>query len=304
MNLPFISIAIATYNGSKYLSKQLDSVLQQTYTNLEIIIVDDYSTDDTVKILENYQDSRIKLYQNSQNLGLLKTFSRAIELSHGEYVALCDQDDIWLPHKIETIINHIGDNLLIHSDAKLIDKEDHVIGNSHFAYAKRKDKNTFIDYLISNNVTGCTCLFSKKLKELALPFPEYFYSHDHYLGLVASFYGKIKLLDEPLILYRQHGANAIGAKRPSFEQFFIECKKKADSYDSMLKLPQFQNNPDIILFRDYRKALAEKESLTWRQIKALLKIKSGYKLFGYYYIMRYIPRVIAEVFYAFKVSVI
>lgn len=294
-----VSVALATYNGAKYLSSQLDSILKQNYKNIEIIIVDDASSDNTLEIIESYQQTNknITLYKNDKNLGLLRTFEKAINLSSGDFIALCDQDDIWLPNKIEILLHNIGENLLIHSDAKLINADNNIIGESHFALAKRKDKSGFIDYLVSNNVTGCTCMFSNKLKELAVPFPEYFYSHDHYLALVASYYGTIKLLDEPLILYRQHGNNVIGAKRPNFENFFLECKKKFESYDAMLALPQFSQNQSLQLFRDYRYAIYKKKSLSRSNSLKLLKLKNGYKLFVYYGILVFTPKIIAKFVY-------
>lgn len=300
-----VSIALATYNGAKYLNQQLDSILNQTYTNIEIIIVDDASNDGTTQIIESYQQTHknIRFHQNDKNLGLLRTFEKAINLSTGDFIALCDQDDIWLPNKIETLLANIDDNLLIHSDAKLIDESNNIIGESHFALAKRRDKYIFSDYVVSNNVTGCTCLFSKKLKELALPFPEYFYSHDHYLALVASFYGQIKLINEALILYRQHGNNVIGAKRPQFADFYLECKKKSESYASMLKLSKFKSNKELQLFRDYRHAIYKRQALSLPDILKLLKTRNGYKLFAYYSVLVFMPSNLAKFIYNFYIKI-
>ena len=131
-NQGLISIAMATYNGGQYLSEQLDSIVNQTYTNIEIVIVDDDSKDNTVEIIKSYQQKYkfIKLYQNPTNLGIVKSFEKAISLCNGDYIALSDQDDVWLPHKLEELVNKIGSSLLIYSDAILVDSNMQVIANS------------------------------------------------------------------------------------------------------------------------------------------------------------------------------
>jgi glycosyltransferase involved in cell wall biosynthesis len=110
MQLPLVSIAMCTYNGAKFMAKQLESIINQTYKNLEIVIVDDRSTDDTVAIVEQFakNDERIKFYQNETNLGFNKNFEKAVNLTTGDYISISDQDDIWLPTKIEDLLNAIA----------------------------------------------------------------------------------------------------------------------------------------------------------------------------------------------------
>ncbi len=243
-----ISIAMATYNGSLYIPSQLDSIINQTHKNIEIIIVDDCSSDDTVSIILQYQKqhTNIKLIQNQTNMGVVKTFAQAISLCEGDYIALSDQDDVWFSNKLEKLLANIGDNLLIHSDAVLVDDNMQVIANSNITQTKKdRYKAEFVDYLISTSVTGCTALFPKKLLDLALPIPDGFYIHDHYLAIVASFYGTVKFLDEPLVYYRQHGNNAIGASRLSFDKFLQNCQVVAGSYNLLLSMPAFKSNFSI-----------------------------------------------------------
>lgn len=296
-----ISVAMATYNGNEYLAKQLNSIVNQTYKNIELIIVDDCSTDNTVELIKQYQQkySYILLVQNPVNVGLVKTFEKALKLCNGDYIALADQDDIWFLNKLQVLIENIADNFLIHSDAILIDKSDATIAGSHFDAAKKRNKLTFVDYLISNNVTGCTCMFSKQLVKLALPIPEGFYAHDHYLALIASYYGKVKLIDKPLVYYRQHGNNVIGAARPKFNQFFIECKKKSDSYNLLLTKEVFRDNHQIELLRDYRLSIYKQKWQSKFSFFRLLKLKSGLKLVCYYFFLVTTPRPVAETFYNF-----
>ncbi|HEX5711258.1 MAG TPA: glycosyltransferase family 2 protein [Sulfuricurvum sp.] len=208
-----ISIAMATYNGEKFIAEQLDSILSQSYGNLEIIICDDHSTDSTPAILKNYamQDGRIKVFFNAENLGLVKNFEIALSLCGGEYIALADQDDIWEKEKIATLLQEIGDCALIHSDASLIDGEGKLLAPSYSRYSRKILGKDIYSYLLHNNVTGCTALFSRKLLEYALPFPDHIFVHDWWLTLCAYKFGGITYIDEPLIRYRQHGCNQIGA---------------------------------------------------------------------------------------------
>jgi len=122
-NIPLVSIVLCTYNGEKYLQAQLDSLIDQTYKNVEIIIVDDCSKDNTRSILLNYQSLYpfIKVFLNSENIGFNKNFAKAIGLTGGEFVAICDQDDIWDLNKLEELKENIADKGVIFSNSRLID---------------------------------------------------------------------------------------------------------------------------------------------------------------------------------------
>ena len=132
MSQPVVSIALCTYNGEQFLKKQIDSLLNQTYSNLQIIICDDASQDDTKAILEDYSDSRIKKIFNHKNIGYIKNFEQAINLCKGDFIALCDQDDIWKPEKIETMLNSIDDAWLLFCDSELIDEQDNLLHKKTF----------------------------------------------------------------------------------------------------------------------------------------------------------------------------
>ena len=125
-----VSIAMATYNGAKYLREQLDSICAQTINDYELIVCDDCSTDDTYAILKEYalKDARIRVYKNEVNLGFKKNFEKAISLCKGEYIALSDQDDIWYNNHLEILLNNIGDNILACADEELVDYSGHYLG--------------------------------------------------------------------------------------------------------------------------------------------------------------------------------
>ena len=283
---PLISVAMATYNGEKYLRAQLDSILAQSYPVYEIVIVDDGSNDQTCAVIESYSVKcpQIQFLRNLINQGVTKSFLRALQNTSGEYIAFCDQDDVWLPNKLERLIAEIGDNLLIHCDAKLVDENLAIISNSYFSETKDATLHTFEDYLISNNVTGCCGLIHREL--LDVTFPSYFYVHDHYFALVAAFYQRIKYLPEALVLYRQHGTNVIGGARGGFEVFLNECHKKSLSYNSLLSIDFLsRQQTEIKLMRDYREAIATGKWFGIGNLFNLLRFPRGIKLAVFYVLL-------------------
>lgn len=214
MNNPLVSIALATYNGEKFLAEFLDSVYSQSYQNIEVIAIDDCSTDETAIILEKYKQTHgLKYKVNPKNLGFIKNFEKVLSLCSGEYIALADQDDIWFPEKIPTLLDNIGNHLLIHSDAILIDAEKNKIADSFTRFSNKKVRLTsFKNLLFYNNVTGCTSMIKKELIQKALPFPDKIIYHDWWLALVAAKYGNIQYLQEPFLYYRQHENISGGAE--------------------------------------------------------------------------------------------
>jgi glycosyltransferase involved in cell wall biosynthesis len=211
-----ISVAMATYNGEKYLREQIDSILCQTLPPDEIVICDDCSFDATQNIISAYQSRfpwLIRVVFNEKNLGYIKNFEKALKLCSGDIIALSDQDDVWLPNKLEILSKNIAQNLLIHSDAYQIDKNGDLLSATfNNAYNGQRD---FHDFLFSNSVTGCTCMLNKKILTLFDAFPSEI-PHDYYLALVAAYHNKLLYVNMPLTKYRQHESNVIadrGKKR-------------------------------------------------------------------------------------------
>ncbi len=202
---PLVSIALCTYNGAKYLQPLLDSVLEQTYKNIEIIIVDDCSTDATYSILAEYSEhnKNIHLYKNKHNLGFVGNFERALSYCNGDLIALCDQDDLWLPEKIELQVNAIGNNILIYHDSEFI-REDGVGLNKKmsdlFNFYRGDQPEVF---LLSNCVSGHSILLKKELIKYVLPLNKDLY-HDWWIAYVAANHGAIEYIPTCLVKYRQH----------------------------------------------------------------------------------------------------
>jgi glycosyltransferase involved in cell wall biosynthesis len=215
--------AIITYNGMKYLPEQLDSILAQTRAVSHIVISDDSSSDGTWDYVEKWAQQapvRVTLIRNEPGLGLIKNFEQAVSLVEADIIFSTDQDDIWLPHKVETmmaVFETQPDVLLVHSDAILIDGSGKELGSTLLTellvsererHAVRSGK-AFGIYARRNLVTGAAASFRKSLLELARPIPTILY-HDAWLAFMASAIGKVHLIDAPTIKYRLHGNNMVG----------------------------------------------------------------------------------------------
>lgn len=216
---------MATYNGEKYLGDQIDSILNQTIQDFELIVCDDCSTDNTWNILLDYQlhDKRIKCYRNEKNLGFKKNFEKAIGLCTGDYIALSDQDDVWTEEHLEVLFENIGENDLVGAGAFLSDKDGKPFEkeqNSHFrehisCFIKNKD-DWFFYLLHQNCFQGAASLFKKSLVKKALPIPENIQFHDYWLALIAASDGGFKYVDKKIFFYRQHGNNVTDNERLNF----------------------------------------------------------------------------------------
>jgi glycosyltransferase involved in cell wall biosynthesis len=209
-----LSIAMATYNGEKYIREQINSILQQTYQDFELIICDDCSTDSTWIILQEYEklDVRIHCYKNEQNIGFIKNFEKAISYCNGKYIALSDQDDIWTEDHLEILLNHKANFSLICSNAEYITSAGIRTGITTKDIGKLKYVDTNSDrqlfhLFFCNFVQGATVLFDKSLVNDALPIPEKIDFHDYWLALVAIINNGIKYINNITLLYRQHENN-------------------------------------------------------------------------------------------------
>lgn len=209
--LPMISIVMATYNGSLYLKAQIESVVAQSYPNIEIIVVDDCSTDATIQILESFQViyPDIKIIRNKHNLGYIKNFEKGCGLANGEYVALCDQDDYWHCDKIKNMQRAIGNYPMIYCDSVLCDEELMSMAVNISDRVNSIDFNNCLQQAVFCRIYGHATLIKKSFLQHALPFLAVI-PHDWWLCYMATFYGGIKYLPKQLVSYRQHEANIFG----------------------------------------------------------------------------------------------
>ncbi|WP_158994425.1 glycosyltransferase family 2 protein [Mucilaginibacter sp. L196] len=208
-NLPLVSIALCTYNGEKYLSQQIDTLLAQTYHNLEIIAVDDCSSDNTHNILLNYAKKYpgFTVYRNEINVGFLRNFETALGYCKGEYISFCDQDDLWHPNKVELTVAAIKDSQFVYHDSEFIDDDNNLMGKKMSDIFKFYRGDRPEPFLLDNCVSGHAMLVRRDLIKHALPFKKGFY-HDWWLAYVATNVGKIDFIPDCLVQYRQHkGSN-------------------------------------------------------------------------------------------------
>jgi len=224
---PTIDILLATYNGERYLSEQIQSLLDQTYAHWRLIIRDDGSMDDTLSIIYRYQNQYpqkiIVLEDGQANLGACRNFARLLEHSSADYVMFSDQDDVWLPAKIaltfekmKTMVEWYGNDvpLLVYTDMKVVDDRLSIISESFW---KNQAFNPAIGrslsrFLVSNVATGCTVMINKRLRDLSVPIPQEALMHDWWVGLIAVALGRTDYVAKATMLYRQHGTNVVGAK--------------------------------------------------------------------------------------------
>lgn len=214
MKVPCISIAMTTYNGEKYLREQLDSILRQSFTDWELVICDDCSKDSTRQILAEYagKDNRIKIFENDKNLGFKKNFEKAISLCNGDYIALSDQDDIWLPQHLQILLNIIGNKSASFGNSLLVDANNKSLNRmlneiDGFNWLPPENKILWHILFIHGPFQGAAALFKSSFVKRLLPIPEGCLYHDAWFASCACMEDGIAYTFEPILRYRQHGNN-------------------------------------------------------------------------------------------------
>jgi len=201
-----ISVCIATFNGEKYIRDQISSILGQLSQGDEIIITDDGSTDNTLEILEDFKDPRIKIHQNKNRLGPVYNFENALSKASNQYIFLADQDDIWNEKKIKTFKSYLSDYDVVVSDCSVVDNDLNITNPSF--YALRKSGKGLFKNFFQNSYLGCCMAFHRQVLKKALPFPPQLPMHDIWLGLVTELFFKSIFIEDKLILFRRHHLNA------------------------------------------------------------------------------------------------
>lgn len=199
-----ISVCMASYNGENFIKEQINSILNQLAEQDELIISDDGSTDKTLSIINEYRDDRIFVYHSGKR-SIIENFENSLKKAKGDIIFLTDQDDIWYPNKVNTIIPYLRKYDLVFSNASVFHSD---IGKTNLLYSKDVKRTGLFKNFIKNNYVGATMAFNRRVLNKALPFPKGIYMHDIWLAMIAEIIGKTKYLKEPLIYYRRHGDNA------------------------------------------------------------------------------------------------
>ncbi|MBE7172777.1 MAG: glycosyltransferase family 2 protein [Williamsia sp.] len=207
MEEPLVSIVVCTYNGERFIEDQLRSLLQQTYQHIEIIVSDDASSDGTVSLLSSYSSHpKCRVLLHKENVGFIKNFERGMAVATGTYIALCDQDDSWLPEKIQLLCQHIGDSSGVYCDSELINERGERLGKKISDIKHMYSGTDARGFVITNMVSGHALMIRREVLNRALPLPSSVF-HDEWLTVHATVLNGIRYVDKPLVLYRQHEKN-------------------------------------------------------------------------------------------------
>ena len=295
-----IEILLATYNGERFLPEQLESIINQSFTDYSILASDDNSSDCTFEILRSYESvlgEKIKVVQSNTH-SAKENFYNLLDMADAEYIALCDQDDFWESDRLKKSLEAIQrlekrygkeTPILVHSDLEIVDgnlnsqnkKMSELTGISEaIKYAKKESKylytisteKSFSRYLVENNITGNTVIINKALLDI-YKRPEVSFMHDWWLGLIAFTFGKVGFLNECRVKYRQHENNELGAKNP-MELRNIKKRNKQkirENYDCMFA----QVEEFLRLYKDELKKSRSADTYFARKyLNALVNMKS------------------------------
>lgn len=217
-----VSVCIATYNGEKFIKEQIESILCQLTPDDEIIISDDGSKDDTVRIVDSFHDHRIKVFINNGKHGVIFNFENALKQATGDYIFLCDQDDVWHDKKVKVCMGRLQKNILVVHNANIIDADGEIIEHSFFKI--KGSKPGYWNNIWRNSYLGCSMCFRKELLQYIFPIPKIIEMHDRWIGLIAQMHGSVYYEDECLIGYRVHGhnvSNSTGKSTNTLWQMFM-----------------------------------------------------------------------------------
>ena len=239
-----VDILLATYNSEKHIKTLLDSLLNQSYRDLRIIISDDCSTDSTAGILKEYEQKhkRLQVFYQQVNLGYIKNFEFLLCQSTGEYVCFADHDDFWYSTKVETMLNELIRHKvdLVYCDMRQIDENGKVLAQSYMTlkdFPKINGKNSMV-VAFRHFSTGCSQLFSSIVLKKMLPFKDCVIAHDWLSIFVASRASGIHFIPKPLMDYRLHSGNVYGGKT-TVENMIIAKAKYGKKYKGFLEYRKF-----------------------------------------------------------------
>lgn len=223
---PRVDILLSTYNGGRYLPELLASLAMQDYPNLGVLVRDDGSCDDTIALLHAFVAAHphlhVQLFLGEGNLGPARSFLELMKRSQATYFACADQDDVWHAGKVSSLVRALVEAetlqrgpvpMLAHCDLRVVDQGGGLIASSFWAFSELfPHRNRLRDLLVANTVTGCSMLVNRSARDLAVSVSASIYMHDRWLALICALAGRIVVVDEPLVDYRQHGGNVVGAR--------------------------------------------------------------------------------------------
>ena len=261
-----VNILMSTYNGQQFLAEQIRSIQDQSYTDWTLFIRDDGSSDNTKEILKDFehQDSRIHIIDSdkSDNLGVIKSFHKLVNHDRADYYFFSDQDDVWLPNKLELSLkeaqNYLADlPLMVYMDLKVVNQDLEIMTESMVKSQSHHANTELVQELTENTVTGGVAMINHALAEMWQETDDIL-MHDWYLALLASAFGNLVFIDQPGELYRQHSDNVLGARtlskrfkkwiRPHilFAVYWDLIKNSQKQARHLLQMPLSQSNRELI----------------------------------------------------------
>ena len=290
-----IAVLLASYNGRDYIEAQLDSILAQTAWDLKIIVSDDGSTDGTREFLEQYQryyPDRVFLKHRpdqgpwaalcSHMPRPARNFFWLMSQTDEDYILLSDQDDVWYPDKVEKLLERMrqvetaGKPALVFSDMEVVDEDLWQISPSFFAYSRCNPRRTSLaEILAENPVTGGSLMMNRPLLKLCSGMPRACFMHDWWISLCASCFGVISCVREPLSMYRQHGGNALGAKRTGSLEDLRERRRRQKEVEDNYRLMFLQA---AALKREFKEQLSPAQHRTLGAFLSLPRMNGADRL--------------------------
>ena len=241
--MPTVSVIMPSYNHKRYITESIESIINQTYHDWELIIIDDASQDRSQEIIENYtnRDSRIKAIFHGQNRGISYTMNESLEISKGDYIGLTASDDIWLPNKLERQLEVLNQNknVIVWSDAYIINAEGENTGQlwiqRYKAQQKNKNGNLLFDILRNGFICGQSVLFNREFVSTTRYDPRLIYANDYKFMIDLAENHEFVFIPEPLVKYRVHETNTIKCNKSLwFRDMIIIYDKVLERYDKIL----------------------------------------------------------------------
>ena len=295
-----ISILLATYNGEEYIAGLIESLLSQTFRDFKLYIRDDKSTDGTYSIITGYaakNPGMIFVSQNEENVGGAKNNFMRMMIDHkDDYIMLCDQDDIWLPDKIEKSLSKIKEieqasdpttPVMVHTNLTVVSEDMNVIASSYEKMSNKDFEKTSLNFVVAmNNAAGCTIIYNRVLADLIQAEPEFSVMHDWWVSLIASAFGRIGVIHLPMVYYRQHKDNESGAKKVLSIRYIYYVLKHLKKMAGMIDDSYRQAGAFLMLYgsklnADKAELLSVYSSIPYYSRVKRLKTVKKYKTFMY-----------------------
>ncbi|MEE5988834.1 glycosyltransferase family 2 protein [Ligilactobacillus equi] len=284
-----VAILMSTYNGGKYISEQIESIINQTYKNWKLYIRDDGSSDNTIDIIKKYikDDSRIIFIEDNKSLRPARSFFSLLSSVEATYYFFCDQDDYWLENKLEVMLNKmLGLNnsipQVVYCNLKCTDEN---LVPRKYGFDNLVGKVSGKNRLIGNDMPGCIMMFNKKVRDLFvknLPKEvEKVSMHDWWIALIGQVFGEVHFIDERLIYYRQHSNNTLGAGKSGNTLGKLFQRDLIDKQKRLVRESYFQD----LVFAD---AFSNQLPNDYKEILSDLRLcKKGSKIYRYHFLKKY-----------------